>query len=196
MLRTNFVFSFVVLLAASTTAAEPPTDPQAGAIKDDVGFPAVGTKWIGRIVPQSGPTVTLSYTVIEDSVFEGKPVHLIVGGNDTYVYDMANSNMIATLRLGKEVSSTMPHDGTFSWPMYIGKTWTATYTFNNRLEGMTVGPVNLLYRDTDPRECQRACGHVEGFQDRVRSGELRIFHYLLCPGHQTDRQANATKPPS
>jgi hypothetical protein len=47
----------------------------------------------------------LTYTVIEDSVFEGKPVHRIVGGNDTYVYDMANSNMIATLRLGKEVSA-------------------------------------------------------------------------------------------
>jgi hypothetical protein len=92
--------------------------------------------------------VTLTYTVIEDGVHESEPVHRIVAGADTYVSDVATSNMIATLRVGKEVTSTATHDGTFSWPLYVGKTWTSTYTFNNRLQGLTVGPVHVEYRVT------------------------------------------------
>ena len=164
MLRNFLLFCFVALFACATPAAEPPNEPPPGAIKADVGFPAVGTKWVGRIVPQSGPTVTLTYTVIEDGVHESKPVHRIVAGTDTYLYDTATSNTIATLRLGKEVSSTMPHDGTFSWPLYVGKTWTATYTFNNRLQGMTVGPVNVEYRATAYEDVTVPAGSWKAFK--------------------------------
>jgi len=164
MLRKFFLICFVVFFACATPAAEPPSEPPTGAIKADVGFPAVGTKWVGRIVPQSGPTVTLTYTVIEDSVFESKPVHRIVGGNDTYLYDMATSNMIATLQLGKEVTSTTPHEGTLSWPLYVGKTWTATYTFNNRRQGMIVGPVNSEYRATAYEDVTVPAGTWKAFK--------------------------------
>lgn len=147
MLRKCFFLSFLTFLFAYPVfAAETPFGAQPGAMTAEVGFPAVGTKWVGRIIPQKGPTVTLTYTVIEDSVFESKPVHRIVGGADTYLYDVATGNMTATLRQGKEVTSTTPHDGTLSWPLYLGKTWTATYTYNDRLQGMTVGPVNSEYR--------------------------------------------------
>src|SRR5678815_75586 len=149
MVRKYFFLRFVAFfLAYPVLAAEPPAEPPPGTIKADVGFPAVGTKWVGRIVPQSGPTVTLTYTVIEDGAHDGKPIHRVAAGTDTYLYDIATSNMIATLRLGKEVTSTTPHDGTYSWPLYVGKAWTATYTFNNRPQGMTVGPVNVEYRCT------------------------------------------------
>ena len=147
MLRKYFVLRIVAFsLAYPVLAAEPPAEPPPGTIKADVGFPAVGTKWVGRIVLQSGPTVTLTYTVIEDGVYEGKPVHRVVVGNDTNLYDVATSNAIATLRFGKEVSSTLPHDGMLSWPLYVDKSWTATFTFNNRVQGMTIGPVNVQYR--------------------------------------------------
>jgi hypothetical protein len=170
MLRKFFLFCFLALFACATPAAEPPTEPPPGAIKAGVGFAAVGTKWVGRIVPQSGPTVTLTYTVIDDGVHEGKPVHRIVGGTDTYLYDMATGNTIATLRQGKEVSSTMPHDGTFSWPLYVGKTWTATYTFNDRLQGMTVGPVNVEYRATTYEDVTVPAGSWKAFRIESESG--------------------------
>jgi hypothetical protein len=143
-----FLSLFVLLDVISVTAAEPPSEPPAGTIKADVGFPVVGTKWIGRIVLQNGPTATLTYTVIEDGAYEGKPVHRVVVGNDTNLYDIATSNAVATLRFGKEATSTLPHDGTFSWPLYVNKSWTATFTFNNRVQGMTVGPLNVQYRVT------------------------------------------------
>lgn len=164
MLRRLFLFCFVVFFACATSAAEPPTEPLPSAIKADVGFPAVGTKWVGRIVPQSGPTVTLTYTVIEDGVHEGKPIHRVATGTDTYLYDMATSNMIATFRLGKEVTSTTPHDGTYSWPLYVGKAWTATYTFNNRPQGMTVGPVNVEYRATTYEDVTVPAGTWKAFK--------------------------------
>jgi len=120
MLRKYFFLRIVAFsLAYPVLAAEPPAEPPPGTIKADVGFPAVGTKWVGRIVLQSGPTVTLTYTVIEDGVYEGKPVHRVVVGNDTNLYDVATSNAIATLRFGKEVTSTLPHDGMLSWPLYV-----------------------------------------------------------------------------
>ena len=164
MRRIFFLFCSVALFACATRAAETPTEPSPGAIKADIGFPAVGTKWVGRIVPQRGPTVTLTYTVIEDGVHEGKPVHRIVAGPEIYLYDTGTGNMIATLRLGKEVTSTMPDDGTFSWPLYVGKTWTATYTFNNRLQGMTVGPVKVEYRATAYEDVTVPAGSWKAFK--------------------------------
>ena len=164
MLRKFFLLCFLTLFACATPAAELPTEPPPVPVKAEVGFPAVGTKWVGRIVPQSGPTVTLTYTVIEDSVHESQPVHRVVAGTDTYMYDVATSNMIATLRLGKEVTSTAPHDGTFSWPLYVGKTWTATFTFNNRLQGMTVGPVHVEYRVTAYEDVTVPAGSWKAFK--------------------------------
>jgi hypothetical protein len=89
MLRNFFLFCSIALFDCSTPAAEPPTEPPPGRIETDVGFPAAGTKWIGRIVPQRGPTVTLTYTVIEDGTYENKPVHRVVAGADTNVCDVA-----------------------------------------------------------------------------------------------------------
>ena len=164
MRRNFFLFCSIALFAGATPAAELPSEPPRDAIKVEVGFPAVGTKWVGKIVPQSGPTVTLTYTVIEDGVHESKPVHRIVAGTDTYVYDVATGNMIATLRLGKEVTSTAPHDGTFSWPLFAGKTWTATYTFNNRLQGITVGPLSVEYRATAYEDVTVPAGSWKAFK--------------------------------
>jgi hypothetical protein len=170
LLRKFFLLCFLTLFACATPAAELPTEPPSSTIKADVGFPAVGTKWVGRIVSQSGPTVTLTYTVIEDGTYESKSVHRVVAGIDTYVYDVATSNMIATLRRGKEVTSTAPHDGTFSWPLYVAKTWTATYTFNNRLQGMTVGPIHVEYRVTAYEDVTVPAGSWKAFKIESETG--------------------------
>ena len=181
MLRKFFLFCFVALFADATPAAEPPSEPPPGAIKADVGFPAVGTKWVGRIVPQSGPTVTLTYTVIEDGIYQGKPVHRVVAGTDTYLYDIATSNMVATLRLGKEVSSTTPDDGTFSWPLYVGKTWTARFTFNNRVQGMTVGPLNVESRAAAYEDVTVPAGTWKAFKVESEAASSAFFTIWYAP---------------
>jgi hypothetical protein len=181
MLRNFFPFCSIVFFACATTAAELPTETPSSAVKAEVGFPAVGTKWVGRIVPQNGPTVTLTYTVIEDGVHESQPVHRVVAGTDTNMYDVATSNMIATLRLGKEVTSTAPHDGTFSWPLYVGKTWTATYTFNNRLQGMTVGPVHVEYRVTAYEDVTVPAGSWKAFKIESESGSNAFSTIWYAP---------------
>ena len=164
MLRKFIPFCFVILFACATRAAEPPSELPPNGIKAEVGFPPVGTKWVGRIVPQSGPTVTLTYTVIEDGTYESIPVHRVVAGIDTNLYDVATSNMMATLRFGKEATSITPHDGTFSWPLFVGKTWTATYTFNNRVQGMTIGPMHVEYRVTAYEDVSVPAGSWKAFK--------------------------------
>lgn len=164
MREFSFLCFIALFLAYPVLAAEPPTEPPTGATTADVGFPSVGTTWVGRNVPQSGPTVTLTYTVIEDGVYEGKPVHRVAAANDTHLYDIATSNTIATVRFGKEVTSTLPHDGMFSWPLYVGKTWTATYTFNNRPQGVSIGPVNVEYRAAAYEEITVPAGSWKAFK--------------------------------
>ena len=134
--------------------------------------------------------MTLTYTVIEDGVYEGKPVHRVVVGNDTNLYDVATSNAIATLRFGKEVSSTLPHDGMLSWPLYVDKSWTATFTFNNRLQGMTIGPVNVQYRVTASEDVTVPARHLESFKDSIGNFEQRLLDDLVRAGNKIDGQEN------
>lgn len=95
---------------------------------------------------QTGSSATITYTVLEDGTYEGKPVHRVSGGIDTLVVDKGTSNLIATLRMGKEASAYSPHDGTFSWPLYVGKSWTASYTYRDNVRGMSMGPIKVDYR--------------------------------------------------
>lgn len=136
----------ILLGSSAMMASEPPAEPPPGAVKADLGFPAPGTKWVARIVPQSGATVTITYTVLGEGTYEGKPVYRVSGGIDTLVYDKATGNTVAILRMGKEASAYSPHAGPFSWPLYVGKSWTASYTYHDSTRGMAVGPVKEEYR--------------------------------------------------
>ncbi len=164
----KILFSIVLIFCLSSTgqaiANEPAPETETPAIKASYGFPPTGTKWLGRIVPPRGPTVTLTYTVLEDGIYEGKPVHRVSAGPDTILYDKETGNLIASFRIGKEMTSTLPNDGMLNWPLYVGKEWTASYTYNNRLQGMSVGPLQMEIKITAYEDVTVPAGTWKAFR--------------------------------
>lgn len=149
MIGRWLVLCFVTLAGScAMAAAKPPTEPPAGAVIAYAGFPAAGTKWVGRIVSQKGADSTATYTfsVLEEGIYQGKPVYRVSAGIDTLVYDKATGNTVADFRMGKEATAYSPHDGTLSWPLYVNKSWTASFAYHDHVNGMTVEPVKIEYR--------------------------------------------------
>lgn len=130
----------------SKVAAQASGEPPVGAIKADLGFPAPGTRWMGRFISAKGVTTTTLYTVLDDGTHAGKPVHRRSGGKSTNVYDKGTANHVATLRDDKETESYTPHAGTFDWPLYVGKSWKAHYIYRNLVRQTTIDPVQREYR--------------------------------------------------
>jgi hypothetical protein len=131
-------------MAPLQAAEAPPGD----AVIAEAGFPTAGTKWVARFVSRrtSDVTTTITHTVLDEGTHEGKPVYRVSAGLDTLLFDKTTANPIATLRNGKEVMALLPHDGTLSWPLYVGKSWTASYAYHDRLRGMSIDPVKIEYR--------------------------------------------------
>jgi hypothetical protein len=111
-----------LLLVSQSAVAQTSASPPAGP-----GFPPPGTRYVIEHRDQAGKTRRLPATVLEEGVFEGRPVYQVTGGPDTIVVDKATRNSIATLREGKVVWKFSPHEGTYAWPLEVGKSWTATY---------------------------------------------------------------------
>ena len=130
----------------STVAAQPSGEPPAGAIKADVGFPPTGTRWRARFINAQAVTTTNLFTVVDDEIRDGKPVHRRNYGTSAALYDKATANHVATVRNAKETVSYTPHDGNFDWPLYVGKSWKARYAYRNLVNQTTIDPVQYEYR--------------------------------------------------
>ena len=169
MLRKLLLLSLMGLLGSSVVTASE-SEPPSRSVKADMGFPASGTKWVARFVNQTGSTVTITYTVLGEGTYGGKPVYRVNGGIDTQVYDKATGNMVAILMMGKEAHAFEPHEGTFSWPLYVGKSWTASYTAHDRQRGMSVGPVKVEHRVAAYEDVVVPAGSWKAFRIESESG--------------------------
>lgn len=134
----------LVLSYASLNAQQ--TEPPAGVIKAEMGFPSEGTKWVARAGIEGGPTQTTTFAVIGQETYEGKPVWKVIGGLDTLLFDKDTANLIASLQGGNEIFAYSPHSGLFSWPLWVGKSWTATFTYDDRVRGTTIEGVREEYK--------------------------------------------------
>jgi hypothetical protein len=124
-----------LLLVLTGCAATAATEPPAGAVKFEFAVPAVGTKAVYRITDhQGGGTREETWTVVEAS-YEKRQVFGISDGVNVRIYDKVTGNWIATLRDGKELFSVSPDSGTFSWPLWVGKSWLATFAYYDRVRG-------------------------------------------------------------
>lgn len=156
-----------VLLAACATA---PVEPPAGAVKVDAAAPAPGTKWVTRTLDhQSGGVTEQTWTMVEAS-YPGRTVYGATDGTDTRVHDKATRNWIATLRDGKERAAASPDDGTFAWPLWVGRTWMASYTYHDRERGRSWNPVQTWWK-------------VAAYEDvTVPAGTFKAFRLEGSPG--------------
>lgn len=122
------------------------TEPPPGAVKVDREFPAPGTKWVIRSTDHTGAETTATITALGDGTYEGKPVYRVSDGVDVLVFDKATHSWVATLRGDKERFSASPHDGSGSSPLWVGKTWPASFTYYDRERGRSFSGVTLWWK--------------------------------------------------
>ncbi len=123
---TLALFGLSLLVLAPATASD---DPPPGAPKAEMGFPPLGAKLVYKTVDGSGKAKTQTFTVLEEGTYNGRPVYQMSDGVEKKVYDKATSSWIATLENGKLVKEAKPHWGNLSFPLWVGKSWTARYDF-------------------------------------------------------------------
>ena len=178
MIGRWLVLCFVTLAGScAMTASKPPAEPPAGAVIAHAGFPAAGTKWVGRIVSQIGADSTATYTfsVLEEGIYQGKPVYRVSAGIDTLVFDKATGNTVADFRMGKEATAYSPHDGTLSWPLYVDKSWTASYAYHDHVNGMTVEPVKIKHRVAAYEDVVVSAGAWKAFRIESETPDRNSF---------------------
>lgn len=168
--KTGFILLGLIGFLGGCAAVEPPTEPPPAVLRVDVGFPSSGTRWVTRTLNQDGSTSTTTFTVLAEDFHEGKPVYRLQSGRDIRVYDKATRNWISTLRDRNERFQAAPHDGTFSWPLWVGKWWRASYTYYDHVQGRSWSPVDFTWT-------------VEAYEEmKVPAGTFKAFRLQSSPG--------------
>lgn len=128
----------------------------------------VGTKWIVETVDQAGSKKT-TLTVTGTSTFQGKPVYLATDGARTTIIDAATNNTIGVMTGDKLASTTVPTEGTLSWPLSVGKVWTASFDYTDYVQGASFSGVSSRVT-------------VAGYEDvTVPAGTFKAFRIQSTP---------------
>ena len=154
--------------------AEAPTKPPAGAVTADAGFPSPGTKFMFRKTDVTDANAqkltTYTETVQSEEIYKGTPVYRETDGVDVKLFNKRNCNWMATLRGGVQRYSASPDDGTFSWPLFVGKQWTANLTYHDHVRERSWSPVVSYWK-------------VASYEDvTVPAGTFKAFRLEQSPG--------------
>ncbi len=133
-------FLLVGLVAACKTVGPDPnravapaaTQPAEGAlVATGPTIPPVGARWV---YARGGRQWTNER--LPDGEYKGRPVVRILGAsNNVSLIDPETGNWIATIDAnGTKQWEALPHYGTYSWPMFAGKAWTAEYDMHGYSE--------------------------------------------------------------
>jgi hypothetical protein len=138
----------------------------AEAIKAELGFPSVGTTWKTKLVlhtEHTQGTLTKSYTVLAEGNYEGRPVHRVSDGVKLILYDKATGNWTADVRAGVELKVASPYVATYAFPLWVGKIWQSTFTYEDHERDRSFSDVPWL-------------GRVSAYEDvTVRAGTFKAF---------------------
>ena len=101
----------------------------------------IGAKWqLRRTDTANGSSNEMTMTAMPVE-YLGVPRYGMSDGVNMVVLDPATFNAIATLRDSKELTTSTPDVGTFSWPLWVGKTWRTSYTYRDLVRARTFSPV-------------------------------------------------------
>lgn len=133
----------VTLLWTSASTAQRVTEFKA---------PALGAVFTFRISDKGKYVGTSEYAVLPDqNPFDGRSAYRIrerytkAAGKKQYitirVFDKEHGNAVAFFGSnGKIRARFRPHVGTLNWPMFVGKSWTHTYTSERERRKSKIGP--------------------------------------------------------
>ena len=168
--------------------------------------PPVG--WHGVVRITDGDSIsTPAFRMLDDqSPYNGIPAYRISSGPSVIVYARGNGNQIAMLTPdGSKQWEMTPDEGTFSWPLFVGKTWTAKYRYHDfqtqkdfddieadwkveALEDVTPSEIFGAYREVgravgyfaDP-EAEQQPGEAAGpFTRALRAASKSVLRRRLC----------------
>ncbi|MDJ0947370.1 MAG: hypothetical protein QNJ94_00465 [Alphaproteobacteria bacterium] len=155
--RRRVVLSAALLLfAASQAGAQSAlTPPQGGeppeapaAVPSPVVYFAPlrpGTKIVYRNVDADGRESQQTWTVLPETIFNGRPVTPLRSGTTMQILDSSDRNWIATMREDGAVEEAEPHRGVFVWPLVVGKNWEAEFIYHDRSRDFSVGPIGTSW---------------------------------------------------
>jgi hypothetical protein len=161
-------WALITTLAAC--AAPTVTQPTTGSPMADAAFPPLGATWDVRITNLNDGSSYEETRSVTSADYKGGKYPAVSSGNQILVFDPATRNQVATLRNGMEESTWSPDGGQFSWPLFVGKTWSPEYT---EIESVA------QRRFTNVRPQRR----VEAFEDvTVPAGTFKAFRIQTLPG--------------
>ena len=132
-------------------------------VRAELAFPTQGITWI----TQGGGDGGIS--VAGESLYKGKPVYTVTTGRKVSILDKSSRNWMVSLYDNKEIASASPHNGELSFPLFVGKSWTASYFYEDHQRQKSW---DILAR-----------WKVEAFEDvQVPAGRFKAFRLKSSPG--------------
>ena len=170
----------VLMSGCATTAQTPPE----AAVRAEVGLPSPGTKWVSRTTDHTGASATRTWTVLEEGSYAGRSVSRLSDGTDVILLDKGTWNWIATLRAGKERFSASPHDATFSSPLWVGKSWQASYAYADHERGLNWPSVQTMWKVEAYEEVTTPAGTFRAFRLQSEAGVNNALNLTIwyAPG--------------
>jgi hypothetical protein len=95
-----------------------------------VGFPKPGTRLV--FDKTSGDrTERLAWTVVDETAHRERLVVRLISNAGFEFYDLETKSWMATMLRGK-MQEVFPHNGQLSSPLWLGKSWPATFLYTRR----------------------------------------------------------------
>jgi hypothetical protein len=173
------------LVSACTTAATAPDRPPPGAVIAQAAHPPIGTKWqVRRTDTTNGSTGEITRTAVPVN-YIGTARYGVSDAVNVTVLDPATFNEIATINESdsKELTTTSPDNGAFSWPLWVGKTWQPSYTYQDLGRGRKFGGVTFNHRVIAYEDVTVPAGTFKAFRidGTPVSSAASFFTYWYAP---------------
>lgn len=121
IVRTLFVL--VLCLWGVAAGAEPREQVE-------VGFPKAGTRLVFDKTT-GGQSERLAWTVVDETAYRERLVVRLISHAGFEFYDLETKSWMATMLHGK-MQEVFPHNGQLSSPLWVGKSWPATFLYTRR----------------------------------------------------------------
>lgn len=178
----------ILLALFGISCATTPISPPTGAVSAEAPTLIVGSKFLFRETDLiNKKTETYIWTVQEIRTYEKKPAYWIsiakgqgidsAGEEEGFlVYDL-ELNGLARFKDGEEIRSASPCIRTFSWPLFVGKKWIASYDFFDKERG-PFRDMRDFVRVESYEEVKVPAGIFQAFKiKRVGAGNTFIDYY-------------------
>lgn len=155
-----------VTIAACTTASDA---PPAGTVVADLKYPAVGSRWMARRTDTiNGSSIESEFRLVQ-TTYNGAAAFAFETAGTSTIVNPTNFNVMMRTS-GNQVSTSKPDSGSFSWPLWVGKSWSPSFEHENK------NP-NAYFRDVSPLYSVKAYEDVT-----VPAGTFKAFRISVSPG--------------